>query len=230
MVETDYMNDFTESDPLESSKKVRILKEAAQLFAAHGYAGASIRQIATAADVNVSMIAYYFQGKEGLYRSVVEYHIDLFAAELTKKLTAVSTFEGRLRLFVEQLMDSLLVESDILKIVIRELLNEDSEALMHLSGMIPGFTKIFDLLYEGVDDRAAQPIEPTAFVFEIFMGLAPVYFYFLVRPIVDNFILENTGQRDQFRVKLSEDIYQRLKLLADQNIKTPAADSGQPLR
>ena len=50
----------------------RIVKAAQQLFAARGYSGAAIRDIASAAEVNGAMIHYYFGNKEGLYHSIIE--------------------------------------------------------------------------------------------------------------------------------------------------------------
>ena len=48
----------------------RILEAAIPLFAQHGYAGASIRTIAGAAEVNVATLAYHFVDKDGLYLAV----------------------------------------------------------------------------------------------------------------------------------------------------------------
>lgn len=50
----------------------RILETALDLFAAHGYEGASTRQIAEGAAVNLPAIQYYFGNKEGLYRAIIE--------------------------------------------------------------------------------------------------------------------------------------------------------------
>lgn len=50
----------------------RILETALDLFAAHGYEGASTRQIADGAGVNLPAIQYYFGNKEGLYRAIIE--------------------------------------------------------------------------------------------------------------------------------------------------------------
>jgi len=50
----------------------RILEAALDLFAAHGYEGASTRQIAEGAGVNLPAIQYYFGNKEGLYRAIIE--------------------------------------------------------------------------------------------------------------------------------------------------------------
>jgi TetR/AcrR family transcriptional regulator len=48
--------------------RASILEAAAAEFGAHGYAGARVSAIAARAGVNVQLISYYFDGKEGLYR------------------------------------------------------------------------------------------------------------------------------------------------------------------
>lgn len=49
----------------------RILEAALSEFAANGYAGATVREIARRAGVNTQLISYYFGGKEGLYNELV---------------------------------------------------------------------------------------------------------------------------------------------------------------
>ena len=48
----------------------RLLQVGLRLFAEHGFAKTSIRQIAQAAGANVAAISYYFGNKAGLYRAV----------------------------------------------------------------------------------------------------------------------------------------------------------------
>lgn len=50
----------------------RILSAALPLFADHGYAGTSVRRVATASGVNVATLAYHFDDKDGLYRTCIE--------------------------------------------------------------------------------------------------------------------------------------------------------------
>jgi AcrR family transcriptional regulator len=50
--------------------RVRLLHVALRLFAEKGYAKTSTREIASAADVNIASISYYFGDKAGLYRAV----------------------------------------------------------------------------------------------------------------------------------------------------------------
>lgn len=50
--------------------KARILEAAVEEFSAKGFTGARVSEIARRAGVNQQLIAYYFDGKEGLYREM----------------------------------------------------------------------------------------------------------------------------------------------------------------
>jgi len=50
--------------------KARIIEAAVEEFSAKGFAGARASEIARRAGVNQQLIAYYFDGKEGLYREL----------------------------------------------------------------------------------------------------------------------------------------------------------------
>ncbi|MDQ1096986.1 MULTISPECIES: TetR/AcrR family transcriptional regulator [Chryseobacterium] len=58
------------------SKEENILFAAERLFAEKGFEGTSTREIAKAANVNISMISYYFGSKEKLYEKLVEYRMN----------------------------------------------------------------------------------------------------------------------------------------------------------
>jgi AcrR family transcriptional regulator len=51
--------------------KQRLLDAAARLFAEKGLEGTSVRDIAGAAGLNLSLVSYYFGGKEGLYKELI---------------------------------------------------------------------------------------------------------------------------------------------------------------
>ncbi|MCK5382059.1 MAG: TetR/AcrR family transcriptional regulator [Candidatus Latescibacteria bacterium] len=61
---------MTEMQRTEARK--RILDAATSLFAQKGYAGVGVREIAKTAGVNISMISYYFQGKVGILKEVID--------------------------------------------------------------------------------------------------------------------------------------------------------------
>ncbi len=57
----------TKKDP-----KRKIYKTAISLFARYGYAAVGVRDIVMKADVNISMISYYYGGKIGILREIIE--------------------------------------------------------------------------------------------------------------------------------------------------------------
>lgn len=55
----------------------QLIAAATPLFAEKGFKGVGVRELAAAAGVNISMISYYFKGKEGLYAAVLNEQFSL---------------------------------------------------------------------------------------------------------------------------------------------------------
>ena len=55
----------------DNDSRANLVKVATPLFAEKGFNGVNVREIASVAGINVSMISYYFGGKEGLYGAVL---------------------------------------------------------------------------------------------------------------------------------------------------------------
>lgn len=58
------------------STKDRILGAAEELFAQHGFAGTSLRQVTSKADVNIAAVNYHFGSKENLINEVFRRRMD----------------------------------------------------------------------------------------------------------------------------------------------------------
>ncbi len=196
------------------SSKEKILNIAFNLFADQGYSATSVRQIASSADVNISSIGYYFGGKEGLYREVINSHLKDFTDALGGKVTKERDIKIRIKFFAETLVDSLMDTPSILKIITRELVTNDPDVSYLLGDLIPNFTGIFSSFFEGTDFPKPKNIDTNSGIFDIFMLLAPVYFYFIVRQLVDNNILMDEKEIKKFRDQLVEETYERgLKIM-----------------
>jgi AcrR family transcriptional regulator len=78
-----------------NSSKQKVVEAASSLFFQKGFHGTSVRDIAEKAAVNVSLISYYFKGKQGLLEYAVtnyyEEYLKVMEAELekTKSLLAL---------------------------------------------------------------------------------------------------------------------------------------------
>ncbi|RKX83696.1 MAG: hypothetical protein DRP58_08330 [Spirochaetes bacterium] len=93
-------NDNTEA-------KIHILNTSIILFSARGYNETSIRKISKEAGVNVSMISYYFGGKEGILRDIVKSVTEGFTVLLNEfDLTDMSATMIALKRFLEYLEDN----------------------------------------------------------------------------------------------------------------------------
>lgn len=57
---------------LNKNTEQTIMEVATELFAKSGFEGASTREICKQAGVNISLISYYFGGKEELYKKIVD--------------------------------------------------------------------------------------------------------------------------------------------------------------
>jgi TetR/AcrR family transcriptional regulator len=73
--------------------KSSIISSATRLFAEKGLNGISIRELSAAAGVSISMISYYFDGKEGLYSSVLQEQFACFNYMQTIKEREASPLE-----------------------------------------------------------------------------------------------------------------------------------------
>ncbi|MGB3392012.1 MAG: TetR family transcriptional regulator [Stenotrophomonas sp.] len=83
--------------PASFSTKDRILGAAEELFAQYGFAGTSLRQVTSHADVNIAAVNYHFGSKENLVNEVFRRRMDeMTAARLGQLEQARSTRPGEL--------------------------------------------------------------------------------------------------------------------------------------
>lgn len=79
------------------STKDRILGAAEELFAQHGFAGTSLRQVTSRADVNIAAVNYHFGSKDNLVNEVFRRRMDdMTARRLGQLKTALEQRPGEL--------------------------------------------------------------------------------------------------------------------------------------
>jgi AcrR family transcriptional regulator len=120
------MNDTNIIEPKE-----RIIKAAAALFAEKGYAAVGVREISKSADVNISMISYYFNGKIGIFKAIVEDFLSehtkivlniskKFKKLIDNKENFISTKEEILKTFVKDMVGLIRSKTNICKVTLIE--------------------------------------------------------------------------------------------------------------
>jgi TetR/AcrR family transcriptional regulator len=82
----------------------RLLDAAEQVFAAKGFAGVRLREVAQAAGVQQALIHHYFEDKEGLYRAVLDRAVEQVTENSWTILGQATSVEGLLGDFIDMLL------------------------------------------------------------------------------------------------------------------------------
>lgn len=109
--------------PPKVDSKHALLVAAKKVFAEKGFEGATVKDLADEAGVNVSLVSYHFGGKEGLYRECVLQFASARTdaiARILKAPTSISELRVRLRLFADEMVDVHVREPDLCKIIHRD--------------------------------------------------------------------------------------------------------------
>lgn len=85
------------------STKERILSAAEELFARHGFAGASLRQVTAAANVNLAAVNYHFGSKDNLINELFRRRLDELT---TRRLEMLALAEATDRPTLEVILEA----------------------------------------------------------------------------------------------------------------------------
>jgi len=124
-----------------------LLREAKRVFAAKGFEGATVKDLATAAGVNISLVSYHFGGKEGLYRTCLE-SFGMERVESTERILRAAAsredFRVRMKLFAEDFIAIHFKEPDTCKMITRGIDSLDSVTAEVFQNV---FLRVFNALH-----------------------------------------------------------------------------------
>lgn len=134
-----------------------LIEASRPIFADKGLEGATVKDIADAANVNVALISYHFGGKEGLYRAAIESvgreRLEL-AERMLKPTASAEEFRFRLKVFAEEFLNEHLRHPECMKIIHREFDGENNIALEVFRTVFSEmFSKVRLFLMAGVENK-----------------------------------------------------------------------------
>jgi TetR/AcrR family transcriptional regulator len=146
--------------PDREEPRERILAAAARLFARHGCGRVSVREITREAGVNMAMVSYYFGGKDGLYREILD-RIFGVLAKTVERGRGLSPLE-RVALYVRSVDELHTKYRNVAPILYHEILHPSPAFREKFSATISGIVSFLEDSFaegqrEGVFRKDADP-------------------------------------------------------------------------
>lgn len=167
----------------------KLLKVATAMFSAGGYEATSLRQIASAASVDLATLKYHFGDKPALYGEVYRVGHQAFFDAIAPALAGMATIETREALREQIALLSRVVHDFIdqylpfVRMVLYRLLEGASEANEVEDELQVGAIGLIDATFEGLKERGiVRGIDSRAFVSLLVTGFAMWFVTARVKP------------------------------------------------
>ncbi|MBQ0151515.1 MAG: TetR/AcrR family transcriptional regulator [Chryseobacterium sp.] len=195
------------------SKEENILFAAEKLFAEKGFQGTSTREISKVANVNVSMISYYFGSKEKLYEKLVEYRMQesqFFSKELLER-SDIDEWE-KISKLVDQFATRVRTVKCFFTIMQREQLHtENPQIVQYLKDTKLAFIRMYsDILKKGQEKGIFTKNPP---VYLLHSTVSGTLFYASNSIEMYKTFLENNDEQSVFEDAYFKDLVQHIKYI-----------------
>lgn len=180
----------------ELQTEEQILEAAKQIFQTRGFSGARMQEIADEADINKSMLHYYFRSKDKLFQKVFQDSIRQFFPEILKVLNADLAFVSKVEKLVETYYEMFKKHPHLPRFVIHEM-NQHPERFREFVKRT-GFEipeRFVKQIKAEIKSGAIRKIDPREFIINT-IGLC--VFPLIARPMIETVFEMNDEQYQQF--------------------------------
>lgn len=147
----------------------RIVEQATRLFAARGFVGASLRDIAASVGIRKPSLLYHFASKEELRRRVLEEMLGRWNEVLPKLLVAATAGPAQFDAVVQETVAFFREDPDRARLVLRQILDHPDETRPLLEQHVMPWAQIVaNYIRKGqVAGRVRADVDPEAYVFNM---------------------------------------------------------------
>jgi AcrR family transcriptional regulator len=195
------------------SKEENILFAAEKLFAELGFEGTSTREIAKTANVNISMISYYFGSKEKLYEKLVEYRMSegqFFSKDILER-TDVNEWE-KIEKIVDQFSGKVRHHKCFYRIMQREQLHTKNPQIVEfLKQTKMGFIAMYSKILESGLKKGIFTKNPPIYL--LHATVSGTLFYASNAKDMYKEFLNDTDDEDVFEEKYYTELNKHIKYL-----------------
>ncbi len=120
----------------EPDARAAVLRAATRLFAAHGFDGTTLQDVAYAVGVSKPAILHHFPSKEHIREAVLDAILQHWQATLPRLLLAATASEERFEAVFGELFRFFAADGDRARVILREALDRPAEARRLLAGPV----------------------------------------------------------------------------------------------
>ena len=198
-----------------------LLAAGSEVFADVGFDGARVGSIAERAGVNAALINYYFGGKAGLYRAILDETLTAVADELKPLRSSARPADERLRELIGSFAAIATRRPAFPTMVLREALSGG----VHLEGdLFDRFLEVFrtvqEIVEQGVREGTFRPVDPLLTHLGLVGGLV---FFFATRTFRERLIQQSATP---LQPPAAEEFIRHLQELMERGL-APETTSGK---
>lgn len=147
----------------------RILDQATRLFAAHGFVGASLRDIARAVGIRKPSLLYHFPSKDELRRGVLDQMLAHWNEAVPRILRAATSGPEQFDAIAAEILNFFHDDHDRARLLLRELLDRPEEIAPLVALRVQPWSKIVcDYIRKGQEQGRVHPdVDPEAYVAQV---------------------------------------------------------------
>jgi len=163
--------------------RAALLAAARELMAEKGLPGVTLREVAQRAGVQPALVSYYFGGKQGLLRAVVEHVSSRTLERIAAALAREGDAQERLRGLLRSLLVGLTEDPYGPRLIMEQVLFGDEQVLDEFVASFarPNLELLRGLLESGEKEGTLREVDP---MFLIPQALGGCIFFFLAEPVL----------------------------------------------
>jgi TetR/AcrR family transcriptional regulator len=157
----------------EGAARRRILDAALETFGTHGFEGTSIADIARLHQVSPALIHYYFDSKEELWRSAVNYGMGDVLHDLQATMDDLAEIDSisRLKFFIRRYIALHAERPEVFRVIIRESDTRGPRlAWLSKEHLTPLYQQFSSVIENAQAEGKIKPIAPTYHLAQIIAG------------------------------------------------------------
>lgn len=182
--------------PIEKQTEEQIFLAAQRVFQEKGFAGARMQEIADEADINKSMLHYYYRSKEKLFLEVFQSSVKKIFPQLMAILSSDDELDSKVHSVVDFYYNTFRKNPYLPSFVVHEMNQHPKRFKEFISSLDIGIPEKFaEQLRKEIEAGKITPMKPTHFLMNIVsLCLMPV----IARTMVQTLFSMNDDEFDKF--------------------------------